>query len=84
MDCPAGWLPLDVDTFAMNNGGTAKQGVGRTYAGVDGYGPLAAYLGSHGLCLELALSPGIQHSAQYRRLLNAVCSGRGRARRVVK
>ena len=32
-------------------------------AGVDGYCPLAAYLGSHGFCLELALRPGVQHSA---------------------
>ena len=61
---PCGWLPLDVDTFAMDNSGTAKQGVGRTYAGVDGYCPLAAYLGSHGFCLELALRPGVQHSAR--------------------
>jgi hypothetical protein len=45
---PCGWLPLDVDTFAMGNGDTAKDGVGRTYTGVDGYWPLAAYLGSHG------------------------------------
>jgi hypothetical protein len=61
---PCGWLPLDVDTFAMDNGGTAKEGVGRTYAGVDGYCPLAAYLGAHGFCLELALRPGVQHSAK--------------------
>jgi len=61
---PCGWLALDVDTFAMDNSGTAKQGVGRTYAGVDGYCPLAAYLGSHGFCLELALRPGVQHSAK--------------------
>jgi len=60
---PCGWLALDVDTFAMDNGGTVKQGVGRTYAGVDGYCPLAAYLGAHGFCLELALRPGVQHSA---------------------
>ncbi len=59
-----GWLPLDVDTFAMDNGGTAKEGVGRTYAGVDGYCPLAAYLGQHGYCLELALRPGVQHSVR--------------------
>ena len=59
-----GWLPLDVDTFAMDNGGTSKEGVGRTYAGVDGYCPLAAYLGSHGFCLELALRPGVQHSTR--------------------
>lgn len=61
---PCGWLPLDIDTFAMDNGGTAKEGVGRTYAGVDGYCPLAAYLGAQGFCLELALRPGVQHSAR--------------------
>ena len=61
---PCGWLPLDVDTFAMDNSGTAKEGVGRTYVGVDGYCPLAVYLGSHGFCLELALRPGVQHSAR--------------------
>ena len=61
---PCGWLPLDTDTFAMDNSATAKEGVGRTYAGVDGYCPLAAYLGRHGFCLELALRPGVQHSAR--------------------
>src|SRR6195952_865127 len=60
---PCGWLPLDVDTFAMDNGDTAKDGVGRTYIGVEGYCPLAAYVGSHGFCLELSLRPGVQHSA---------------------
>jgi len=44
---PCGWLALDVDTFAMYNGDTAKDGMGRTYTGVVGYCPLAAYLGSH-------------------------------------
>lgn len=34
----------------------------RTYTGVDGYCPLAVYLGSCGYCLELALRPGSQHS----------------------
>ena len=61
---PCGWLPLDVDTFAMDNGQTVKEGVGRTYAGVDGYCPLAAYLGRHGFCLEFALRPGVQHSVR--------------------
>jgi hypothetical protein len=61
---PCGWLALDVDTFAMENGGTVKEGVGRTYAGVDGFCPLAAYLGAYGYCLELALRPGVQHSAK--------------------
>lgn len=60
---PCGYMPLDIDTFAMDNSGTAKERVGRTYAGVDGYCPLAAYLGTAGFCLELALRPGTQHSA---------------------
>jgi hypothetical protein len=62
---PCGWLPLDIDTFAMDNSGTAKEGVGRTYAGVDGFCPLAAYLGAYGFCLELSLRPGTQHSARH-------------------
>ena len=62
---PCGWLPLDIDTFAMDNGGTAKEGVGRTYAGVDGFCPLAAYLGAYGYCVELSLRPGVQHSAKH-------------------
>ena len=33
---PWGWLPLDVDTFAMNNSGTAKEGMRCTRTGVDG------------------------------------------------
>lgn len=60
---PCGYTPLDIDTFAMDNSGTSKELVGRTYAGVDGYCPLAAYLGTEGYCLELALRPGTQHSA---------------------
>ena len=47
----------------MDNGGTKKELVGRTYAGVDGYCPFAVYLGRLGYCLELALRPGVQHSA---------------------
>lgn len=38
---PCGWPPQDVETFAMDNGGTVKEGVGRTYTGVDGYCPVA-------------------------------------------
>ena len=62
---PCGWLAVDIDTFAMDNGGTSKEGVGRTYAGVDGYCPLASYIGTYGWCLELSLRPGTQHSAKH-------------------
>jgi len=61
---PCGWLAVDIDTFAMDNGGTAKEGVGRTYAGVDGFCPLASYIGAYGWPLELSLRPGTQHSAK--------------------
>lgn len=47
----------------MNNSFTKKELVGRTYAGVDDYCPFAVYLGSLGYCMELALRPGVQHSA---------------------
>ena len=59
-----GYTPLDLDTFSMDNSDTQKELVGRTYAGVDGYCPLAVYLGRLGYCLELALRPGVQHSAR--------------------
>ena len=47
------WLhPGRSQYFAMDNGGTKKERVGRTYAGVDGYCPFAVYLGSLGtLCI---------------------------------
>ncbi len=58
-----GHLPLDFDVFTLDNSGTAKEGVGRTYMGFDGYAPIAAYLGEEGYCLSLELRPGTQHSA---------------------
>lgn len=55
-------MPVDLDTFAMDNRDTKKELVGRTYAGVDGYYPLAVYTGRLGYCLELALRADVQHS----------------------
>jgi hypothetical protein len=60
---PCGYVPIDWDTFVMNNDGSKKEAVGRTYQGVDGYTPSVTYLGTQGYCLELALRPGVQHSA---------------------
>lgn len=59
-----GYMAVDWDTFVMNNSGTQKEAVGRTYQGVDGFTCSATYLGSLGYCLELALRPGVQHSAR--------------------
>lgn len=58
-----GHIPLDIDTFVMDQSDTAKEGVSWTYAGVDGYCPIALYLGTRGYCLELDLRAGSQHSA---------------------
>ena len=60
---PCGYMPMDWDTFVMNNSGSKKEDVGRTDQGVDGYTPSPTYLGCLGYCLELALRPGVQHSA---------------------
>ena len=59
----SGHLPLDIDTFVMDQSDTHKEGVSHTYTGVQGYCPIALYLGARGYCLELDLRPGSQHSA---------------------
>lgn len=74
-----GHLPLDIDTFVMEQSETKKEGVSYTYAGVDGYCPIALYLGTRGYCLELDLRAGSQHSvceSEYNveRALNTACS----------
>ena len=58
-----GHVALDIDVFPQDNGGTQKEGVSRTYKpNVDGYAPIAAYLGREGWCLACELRPGSQHS----------------------
>jgi hypothetical protein len=57
-----GYTCVDIDTFVMNNSGTKKEEVGRTYQGIDGYTPIAAYLGNEGWNIGLELRPGVQHS----------------------
>jgi len=57
-----GHVPLDLDVFPMDNSNTKKEGVSRTYAGRDGYAPIAAYLGEEGWSIGLDLREGSQHS----------------------
>lgn len=59
-----GYVRLDFDTFTMDNSGTKKEEVSRTYQGFDGYTPIAAYLGNEGWGIGLELRPGSQHSAR--------------------
>ena len=58
-----GFVCLDLDTFVMDNSKTKKEFVGRTYQGIFGYTPVAAYLGNEGWNIGLELRPGERHSA---------------------
>ena len=60
----SGHVPVDIDVFPMDNSASRKEGVSRTYAGFDGYAPIAGYLGEEGWCLAMELRPGSQHSAK--------------------
>jgi len=55
------YLPVDIDTTAMDNSKTKKEGVGRTYQGFDGFHPIMAYVGKEGYLLDCELRPGSQH-----------------------
>ncbi len=62
----------------MDNSGSRKEGVSRTYKGCDGYGPMPAYLGQEGYCLEFDLREGKQSCqkdapALLARALNTAC-----------
>jgi hypothetical protein len=57
----SGHLPLDADVTPMDNSGSHKEGVSRTYKGHDGYAPMAVYLGQEGYCLRMQLREGKQH-----------------------
>jgi len=57
-----GHVALDMDVFPMDNSGTKKAGVSRTYKGYDGYAPIAAYLGEEGWCIGTEFREGKQHS----------------------
>ena len=56
-----GHIPLDADVTPMDNSGSRKEGISRTYKGCDGFAPMAVYLGQEGYCLELELREGKQH-----------------------
>jgi hypothetical protein len=58
---PGTWVRLDVDVTLFDNSDTQKEGVGRTYAGVEGYAPVFAHLGG-GWLVNAELRPGEVHS----------------------
>jgi hypothetical protein len=55
------YLPVDIDTAAMDNSKTKKEGVSRTYRKYDGFHPIFAYVGKEGYMLDCELRPGSQH-----------------------
>ena len=55
------YLPIDMDTTALDNSKTKKEGVSRTYKGYDGYHPQMAYVGKEGYILDCELRPGSHH-----------------------
>ncbi len=56
-----GHMPVDADVTPMDNSGSHKEGVSRTYKGHDGYAPMAVYLGQEGYCIGFELREGKQH-----------------------
>ena len=60
-----GHIPLDADVTPLDNSGSHKEGVSRTYKGHDGFAPMAAYLGQEGYCLEFELREGKQHCQKH-------------------
>lgn len=60
--CYDDYIPLDVDVSPMDNSGTKKEGVNRTYKQFDGYAPLFVYIGQEGYMLNLDFREGSRHS----------------------
>jgi hypothetical protein len=57
-----GHVPLDIDVSVHDNSQTKKEGVGRTYKGIDGYAPIHAYIGEEGYFVNTELREGSCHS----------------------
>jgi hypothetical protein len=58
--CHEDWVALDIDVSPLDNSGTKKEGVARTYHGNDGYAPIFAYL-ADGYLIHCQLREGSQH-----------------------
>ena len=57
----SGHIAVDIDGFAMDNSGTKKECVSRTYRNFDGYLAMPVYLANEGWMIECPLLPGSQH-----------------------
>lgn len=56
-----GHVPVDIDSFAMDNSDSKKEKCSRTYRNFDGFLFLPAYLGTEGWMVNGHLLPGSQH-----------------------
>jgi hypothetical protein len=43
---------VDIDVSTLDNSGSHKEGVSRTYMGTDGYAPIFSYIGAEGYMLD--------------------------------
>lgn len=57
-----GLAAVAIDVSPFDNSKTKKEGVSRTYRGVDGYAPIFAYLGREGYQVNVEFREGSQHS----------------------
>ncbi|HAJ3957502.1 IS1380 family transposase [Fictibacillus sp. Mic-4] len=55
------YMPLDIDVSPFDNSGTKKEGVSRTYKGVDGFAPIFAYLAQEGYLVHVEHRRGSDH-----------------------
>ena len=55
------YIPVDINVSPMDNSRTGKEGVRRTYKGMDAYSPIFSYIGKEGYMLDCELRPGKQH-----------------------
>lgn len=56
-----GHVPVDIDSFAMDNSDSKREKCSRTYRNFDGFLFLPAYLGTEGWMVNGHLLPGSQH-----------------------
>jgi hypothetical protein len=55
------YIPNDIDVTPMDNTGSHRENIGRTYKGCDGFAPIMSNLGEEGFLLHHELRPGVQH-----------------------
>jgi hypothetical protein len=79
-----GYVRFEIDTFVMDNSDTKKEDVGRTYQGVDGYCPIAGYLGNEGWNVGLELRVGAWHCARQTEYFYERAFAFARVKRLVK